>query len=74
MIGWNPNYNWTYDQFKKVVDDDLVKGKKNSICLDTEHSDYHNEEQIKAWARDLGYCAEILDGGERIRVYKKSQK
>lgn len=70
MVGWNSNYNWTYKQFNDVVHESLVKENNDSICLDTEHSDYNNEQQIVAWAKEAGYGAEVLDGGDKIRVYK----
>lgn len=70
MIDWNIGYNWTHDEFTKVVDNSLVKQNKKSICLDTEHVDFHNEEQIIAWAKERGYKAERLSGGDKIRVYK----
>ena len=71
MVGWNPSYNWTHEDFKRVISQTFDVEKQNSICLDTEHSDYKNEQDIVAWANELGYGAEVLNSGDSIRVYKK---
>lgn len=72
MRNWNPNQNWTYEEYKNVVSKALIHENKNSITLDTEHSDYHNEQQIVAWAKNDGYKAEIE--GESITISKKSRQ
>ena len=71
MIGWNPGYNWTHEQYKKVVDRYLVRENQDSVTLDTEHADYHNEQQILTWAKADGYDAEVLRSGDIIKISKK---
>lgn len=69
MIGWNPSYNWTHEQFLNAIKD--LENGHSSVCLDTEHADEPNEKQIVAWAEELGYKAEVLDWGESIKVSRK---
>ena len=69
MVGWNPSYNWSYEEYRNVVDKAFIND--DTVTLDTEHSDHLNEQQIVAWAEKDGYKAEILDSGERIRISKK---
>lgn len=58
MISWNSSYNWTHDEFVKVIRDTLVTKKENSVCLDVEHSDRKNMDDIIHWAQEMGYHAE----------------
>ena len=69
MIGWNPSYNWTYDEFVDVMRTSFVVEKRNSVCLDVEHSDRKNMDDIIRWAKDMGYNAEEKNM-DTIRVWK----
>lgn len=71
MVGWNSSYNWSYEEYRNVVGNAFIKD--GTVTLDTEHSDYLNEQQIVAWAEKDGYKAEILGSGERIRISKKGR-
>lgn len=57
MIGWNPGYNWTYDQFKRVVSNAFDVEGNETVSLDVEHSDWRNIEDIMRWATEMGYTA-----------------
>lgn len=70
MIGWNESYNWTYEEFKKVVITALEIDDKESVNLDCEHASYDNMKQIVSWAEERGYHAEMSDSRETVRVWK----
>lgn len=70
MIGWNENYNWTYEQFCKVVVVDFEANGEKRMNLDCEHSSYENMEQIVSWAEERGYHAEISENRETVSVWK----
>lgn len=57
MIGWNENYNWTYEQFKKVITKEFLENNSERISLDVEHSDRKNMDDIILWAKEMGYNA-----------------
>jgi hypothetical protein len=57
MLNWDEGYNWTKDQFLRVVNQSKKNGNK-WVSLDTEHSDWQNEINMVAWAKELGYEAE----------------
>lgn len=69
MIGWHEGYNWTYDQFKRVVITALEIEDKQYISLDVEHSDRKNMDDIIFWARENGYQAKEVNC-DTIRVWK----
>lgn len=69
MIGWSPNFNWTYDEFNNVVTTALEFEKRESICLDVEHSDRKNMDDIMNWAKAKGYKA-VEVNCDTIRVMK----
>lgn len=70
MIGWHEGYNWTHDQFKRVVITALEIEDKQCVSLDVEHSDRKNMNDIIHWAKERGYQAEEASGGDIIRVRK----
>lgn len=70
MIGWNESYNWTYEEFKKVVITALEIEEKKSVNLDCEHASYENMKQIVAWAEERGYRTEISDNRESVKIQK----
>lgn len=72
MIGWHERYNWTYDQFKKVVITVLEIEGEQCVSLDVEHSDRKNMNDIIYWAKERGYQAEEMSGGDIIRVRRKT--
>ena len=69
MIGWNSNFNWTHEEFNNVIHQAFDVENKHSICLDVEHSDWRNMEDIKHWAEEKGYKA-IEVNCDTIRVVK----
>ena len=69
MIGWNPSYNWTYTDFANVMRTSFDIEKETSVCLDVEHSDRRNMDDIIRWAHELGYKAEEKNC-DTIRVWK----
>lgn len=69
MIGWYEGYNWTYEQFKRVVITALEINNKQYISLDVEHSDRKNMDDIIQWSKELGYKAEERTS-DIIRVWK----
>jgi len=70
MIGWNEGYNWTYEQFCKVVVVGFEANGEKRMNLDCEHSSYENMKQIVSWAEERGYHAEISDDRETVSVWK----
>lgn len=71
MEGWNSSYNWTYTRFVDVIRHDLEEQSKDVVNLDAEHSDVGNMNAMVAWARQLGYDAEISPNREFVRVFKR---
>ena len=69
MIGWNPSYNWTYDEFKSVIDKSFGEEGLETVSLDVEHSDRKNMDDIIRWAQELGYTA-IERNCDTIRVMR----
>ena len=70
MENWNPGYNWTLEQFAAAIRRNFLNGK-DYICLNTEHSDWQNLAEMKAWAEEAGYYAEERAGGDMLMVSKK---
>ena len=69
MVGWNPSYNWSYDELKKTIEQCFGMEKENYIHLDVEHSDSKNINDIISWAKQLGYEAEEAPC-ETVKVWK----
>lgn len=69
MIGWNPSYNWTYDEFVRAMQYAFVVENRQSVCLDVEHSDRKNMDDIILWAQEMGYHAEEKNI-DTIKVWK----
>ena len=67
---WNESYNWTYEQFSNVIHKAFVVEKSHSVCLDVEHSDRKNMDDIVRWAADMGYNAEEKNM-DTIRIWRK---
>jgi len=70
MIGWNPSYNWTYTEFRNVIDKAFGEEGLETVSLDMEHSDRKNMNDIIAWAKGMGYNAVEASGGDIIRVMR----
>ena len=70
MENWNFGYNWTVEQFAAAIRRNFLNGK-DYICLNTEHSDWQNLAEMKAWAEEAGYYAEERAGGDMLMVSKK---
>ena len=49
MVGWNSSFDWSYEEYKKVVGNAFLKD--DVVVLDTEHSSYLNEREIVTWAK-----------------------
>ena len=73
MIGWSAKYNWTYEQVRNVLDRRLENDKEDYVCLDVEHSDRKNMDDIIQWATKLGYKAEEVNC-DLIKVRKVGRK
>lgn len=67
---WNESYNWTREQFDSGIKEMLVDRQRTSICIDVEHSDRKNMNDIMRWAREAGYKAEEINC-DTIRVWKE---
>ena len=70
MENWNSNYNWTYEDFRRVVKTELEVRYNDIICLDVEHSDHGNINAMLQWGKDLGYRTELVEQSEVIKVYR----
>jgi hypothetical protein len=70
MLGWDESYNWSYSEYKNVVDE-AVRAGKNYISLDTAHCSAANEGQLVKWANADGYKAEIKEMLECVKIYFK---
>ena len=57
MIDWNESYNWTREQFEKVIVREFVEKGLEQISVDVEHSDRKNMNDIILWAKEMGYYA-----------------
>lgn len=57
MTGWNESYNWTREQFEKVIMREFVEKGSERISLDVEHCDRKNMDDIIIWAKERGYYA-----------------
>lgn len=71
MENWTPAYNWTHEEFLKVINASN-SSEKHIVTLDVEHSDARNEQQIIKWADELGYDAEIQHHNETIKIMRRS--
>lgn len=69
MIGWSPFYNWTHDEFLNVMQTSFVVEKRQSVCLDVEHSDRKNMDDIIRWAQEMGYQAKEINM-DTIKVWQ----
>lgn len=69
MIGWHEGYNWTYEQFKRVVITALEIEDEQYVSLDVEHSDRKNMDDIICWAKENGYQAKEVNC-DTIKVWK----
>lgn len=69
MIGWNSSYNWTNSEFVDVMHSSFTVEKRQSVCLDVEHSDRKNMNDIIRWAQEMGYHAEEINI-DTIKVWK----
>ena len=67
---WNESYNWTYEQLCNVIHKVFDIEKSNSVCLDVEHSDRKNMDDIVRWVADMGYNAEEKNM-DTIRIWRK---
>lgn len=70
MLGWNESYNWTKEEFKKVVITSLEINEEKYVNLDCEHASYSNMKEIVGWAEERGYQAKINDNRDSVRVWK----
>lgn len=66
MEDWNPNYNWTYEEFVQY----LEEPNEDVVYFNAEHSDWGNLNAMVQWAKDLGYRAEISPNLEIVKVFK----
>lgn len=69
MNSWNPLYNWTRDEFDNVIKTSFVIEQRESVCLDVEHSDRKNMDDIIRWAQEMGYHAEEINM-DTIKVWQ----
>lgn len=69
MIGWDPSYNWTYTEFRNVIDRAFGSEGLETVSLDVEHSDRRNMDDIIKWSKELGYNA-IEVNCDTIRVMR----
>lgn len=70
MENWNKNYDWDFEDLKKVIKENLSIGNK-IVHLDTEHCSRSNELQLVKWCKELGFNAELKSNDECIMVYLK---
>lgn len=71
MIGWNEDYEWTYENFHNVIVTAFNINGETRINLDCEHSSYDNMLEIVAWAQNDGYHAEIDSNKETVQIWKQ---
>ena len=67
---WNESYNWTHEEFDNAIKQAFNVENRTSVCLDVEHSDRRNMDDIIRWAKEAGYAAEEKHGGDTIRIWK----
>lgn len=70
---WNESCNWTREEFDTAVRQAFFVEKRSSVCLDVEHSDRKNMDDIVRWAREVGYNAEEKNS-DAIRIWKVEMK
>ena len=70
MMGWSPDFNWTYEEYRKVVSRSFGVKKMGSVTLDVEHCDRKNMKDIMSWASKDGYRAEEINS-DLIRIYRR---
>jgi len=58
MLNWNSSYNWTKLETERAVNN-AIKERRGIVGLDTEHTDYQNELDMKRWVEEMGYSAKI---------------
>lgn len=66
---WNDFYNWTREEFDNAIKRAFVIEKLSSVCLDVEHSNRKNMDDIIRWAKEAGYNAEEKNM-DIIRVWR----
>ena len=66
MIG-SPG-NWTYDEVRKAVVTAIEIEGDGFASLDVSRSDAANERNIIAWAKAMGYEAELRESTETILI------
>ena len=69
MLGWNSSFNWTRSDLENVLQQTFLIEKRDSVCLDVEHSDSRNMDDLLRWAREMGYNA-AEKNSDIIRVWK----
>ena len=69
MMDWDEGYNWSYEDYRKVVDKYVSAGER-VVSLDVEHCSAQNEYEIIDWAKKDGYNA--VKKNEVIAIYLKT--
>lgn len=70
---WNESFNWTHEEFDNAIEQAFVIEKRSSVCLDVEHSNRRNMDDIIRWAKEAGYNAEEKNM-DTIRIWKDEPK
>ena len=69
MMDWDEGYNWSYEDYRKVVNKYVSAGER-VVSLDVEHCSAQNEYEIIDWAKKDGYNA--VKKNEVIAIYLKT--
>lgn len=65
MKNWG---NWSYSELHDVIEKAKQEGKE-TVAIDQEHTDGHNDEQVEQWLTEMNLKFDA--GMERTTIYLK---